>query len=169
MTLVPTGPQEDTRPPNYAKGQWFGGVPHTRVVVQAIGSWNDSFEALARGILLQMSNSDFTNLNLGFAEWRGTFALPDGRLAVCLYRWSVASEVAGTANFQFRQTFSAGDHELFGALQQTRPVLPAARHIEASIRIPDDPGTPASVVKFDVPEWADVLERWPNVQQTEPF
>lgn len=170
MAIVPTGPLTDERSPAFAKGQWFGGVPHTRIVIQQPGDWSLIFSAINRGILLQMSNSDFSDPNIGFAEWRGTYVvIPNVLNAVCVYRWSVASEVAGTANFLYHQTFSAGIPELYGAIQQTRPDLPANKVLPLSIRIPDNSFTPTVVTKFDVPEWADVLERWPTVQVTDSF
>jgi len=56
MVLVPTGPLDDTREPTFAKGQWFGGVPHTRVVIiapAASGTWS----MLIGGILLGFADT----------------------------------------------------------------------------------------------------------------
>lgn len=169
MSLVPTGPLVDTRPPNFAKGQWFGGVPHTRVVIQSIGTWSALYRQLNDGILLEQTNSDFTDPNLGFAEWRGTYMINPIQGFTCVYRWSVASETVGTCNFTYSQRAFFSTPELFGAMQQTNPTLPATKVIPLSIRIPQSILTPVEVVKYDVPEWADVLDRWPDVVVTDSF
>lgn len=168
MALVPTESLLDTRPPNYVKGQWFGGVPHTRVVVistTAFGSW----AWLNNGVLLGQSGSDFTDPNLGFAEWRGTVT-PSLIEFVVRYRWSAASEVVGTCNFLLQVTGNLGpiSYSWIGSFQATNPTLPPPKSIPRTTGSGQF-GAPATIVKYDVPEWAEPLERWPNAYVSDTF
>lgn len=162
----PLEPRRDERTPTFCKGQWFGGVPHSRVVI-IDPSAKGRLSSLAGGILLTQSGEDFTFPNEGFAEWRGILNDTNGQWT-CRYRWSVASATEGTCNFLFTMFHFEEEWEVIGALQVPRPNLATGKVlITSEVNPVGDAG--ASVTKHDVPEWANPLGRWPDLMTTDVF
>lgn len=159
-------PRLDIRPPDYRKGQFFGGVPHSRVIIIATDA-TGRFLPLSGGLVMDAGPEDFTFPNEGFATWRGTYTF-DGVLWVANYRWAVASAPDGVVNFTFSLTNGGNDDRIISDVQETRPDLSLPKTIEITDKQPED-DIGDVVKKYDIPEWADPLERWPSATLTTHF
>lgn len=149
----------DTRPPTFAKGQAFGGVPHSRVFISGnpssgIWKWTETGAVI---LILSRIGDDG---NFGFVQWQGEGDIGDDRWEIG-YGWQVLDPDTYTVEF-FCSITRVGeiDNATYGATftpaQLVGPIS-LGKTSEQGIG-----GAPPAITKFEIPEWAEPLKRWPD-------
>lgn len=152
-------PRIDERPPGYAKGQWFGGVPHSRVIV-FLPAATGVFAWLRDGIVIPLVTEIGTDTDNGYAEWMGEVTV-DGVVFTVRWIWFTMVAEDGTCRFVGQVQAAGFPFETFASEEYFRPSLASAYTMTVGY---DDPAgsSGGTLTKWDVPEWSDVVERWPD-------
>lgn len=152
-------PREDQRSPLFAKGPLFGPVPHTRVLVNATFTENDTLK-LNQGIVIEFDEVRTDDPPFWDYRWEG-FGIVDGE------EWTVRYTSAGmnTENGQwaFEVFFQRMDPYAFA----TYDAVVALPNLTTLISLPLRSSSPFGAwsgvcVRESVPEWSPVADRWPN-------
>lgn len=153
-------PRMDDRPPTFYKGQWFGGVPHTRVVL-VYPEATDVYEPLRGGIACATLLYTDDNPNNAYASWYQTYDFGFGDV-VFRYSWEVTDIGGGECLMTALAEPPRGYDRHEGFLAQVSPDVSRPKILTGSAPV-YDPRFGTRVEKWDVAEWSDVVSRWPNV------
>ena len=143
----------------------MGGVPHSRVILTWPGATGD-FAQWSEGVVVQAFQYEATDPNYAYGLWGGGLLWQGMELEV-LYSWECVDKGGGEAvtRCAVNQTFVA---ELWDGYRTYVPLRPA-ESMPFQVGLPGyetQLGITAS--KVDVPEWSDVVSRWPNAIETIP-
>lgn len=159
-------PRMDDRPPTFYKGQWFGGVPHSRVIIiwpGAVGDWSP----LTGGVVLESSTYSYQDPNNAQATWFGRLAFLGTSFNVT-YKWSVTD--IGSGEGLTEVSLVGVDRRVYWQGFRTwLPLYPADSMAHQNSNPTWEPLIGLEASKIDVPEWSNVVDFWPNAMATEPY
>lgn len=156
-------PRVDERPPTFYNGQWFGALPHTRVILTWPGAYGD-YAWAADGMVVENRVYSGADPNNKSAIWQGYYDI-GGSTYSLLYQWRVTDIGGGEALTRlFLAKQGAGIQ--WDAYRSYVPLRPADS-IPFIVGLPGyDVQIGATGSKVEIPEWSDVVSRWPNARPT---
>ena len=149
----------DTRPPTFAKGQAFGGVPHSRVFIEgnpSSGLWKWTEDGAVILIFSRIGDDG----NFGFVQWQGEGVI-EGNAWEVAYGWQVLDAANYTVEF-FCNIVRVGEAENATYGSTFTPATLVGPISLGKTSEQGAGGAPPAVTKFEIPEWAEPLNRWPD-------
>lgn len=150
----------DTRPPGFAKGQWFGPVPQERVRI-TFGNLPAAWSFLLPGVIVPFNIYIDTNPNEGFARWLGYFDA-DGDSWSIRYQWSVLDIPNGIAFWLMSLDSTTSTRKLRANASGFRPTIGGPLAMTSYLIDPPTAGV-VSVTKHPLPGWSTPSEHFPGV------
>jgi len=152
-------PRADTRPPWFMKGQSFGPVPHSRVMLRSTDAGGD-YSFLNDGIVVPAYLASFDGTNQGTCFWAGR-GVAAGEVWQIGYIWQVVDIGAFEVSLNVVVVRETGFVvvEFWDTVYQ--PTLADDQVCEQNTS-EQVPGSPDSIRKTDIPEWCNTLEYYPD-------
>lgn len=153
------------RSPAFAKGPYFGTVPHTRVIIFGPTATGPA-AFLNNGVVIGYSHESGEGDGDWFYEWAGA-GEAGGHTWTVRYFWTGMILATGAAQFNIQVESSTGGG--FAAYSDTYTTITPSENFS----IPKIVETPSGrfgdhMSKVEVPEWSNVLDRWPSAIGFEP-
>lgn len=159
-------PRPDVRKPTYAKGQWFGAVPRTRIFLQ-VSTASSPLDFLADGCVVQSIQFPTDPQPPGQALWVGTVSLPEGTCRV-EYQSAVLPSSNGVGFCQIAVSWPLPDPGVALYRDSGFDWRPGSHHTLDILTNQTGVSLGPTALAIWVPEWATPSERWPAATISEP-